>query len=173
VALFFGSQLSARHLVERYGNRAVLVAGTSISTVALAWLSRLDASSGYLFLVVPFVLFGLGNSFAFVPLTAASLHGVEPRQAGAASGLVNVTQQVGGSLGLAVLVTVFGSAARSARGAGSAAAQAQHAFVVGSTTALTVAAALLAVTVAIVALVQMTPAPAPAPAVATASPELD
>lgn len=167
VTLFFGSQLSARRLVERYGNRAVLVAGTSISTVALAWISRLDASSGYLFLVVPFVLFGLGNSFAFVPLTAASLHGVEPRHAGAASGLVNVFQQVGGSLGLAVLVTVFGTASRSATGAGSTALRAQHAFVVGSTTALTVAAALLAVTVGIVALIRM----APPPALPAAAPE--
>lgn len=161
VTLFFGSQLSARHLVERYGGRAVLIAGTTISTIALAWISRLDASSGYLFLVVPFVLFGLGNSFAFVPLTAASLHGVEPRQAGAASGLVNVFQQVGGSLGLAVLVTVFGSASRAATGgAGSAALHAQHAFVVGSTTALTAAALLLAVTVGIVALIRMAPSPA-------------
>lgn len=169
VALFLGSQLSARHLVERYGSRTVLVVGTSISTFALAWISRLDASSGYLFFLVPFVLFGLGNSFAFVPLTAASLHGVEPRQAGAASGLVNVFQQLGGSLGLAVLVTVFGSASRAVTGgAGLPAAHAQHALVAGSTTALTVAAALLAATVAIVALIRV----APAPVVAAAPPEL-
>jgi hypothetical protein len=49
-----------------------------------------------------------------VPLTTAALDGVDPKDAGAASGLVNVMQQVGGSLGLAVLVTVFGSASKSA-----------------------------------------------------------
>ncbi|MDN5798290.1 MAG: hypothetical protein L0H79_21430, partial [Intrasporangium sp.] len=66
--------------------------------------------------------------------------------------------QLGGTLGLAVLVTVFGSASRAAAGApGPAALRGQHAFVVGSTTALTVAAALLAVTVGIVALVRMAP----------------
>ena len=51
-----------------------------------------------------------------MPLTTAALDGVDPEDAGAASGLVNVMQQVGGSLGLAVLVTVFGAASRS-RGA--------------------------------------------------------
>jgi hypothetical protein len=56
----------------------------------------------------------MGNGLAFVPLTSAALDGVEPQDAGAASGLVNVMQQVGGSLGLAVLVTVFGAASRSA-----------------------------------------------------------
>ncbi len=58
------------------------------------------------------MLFGTGNGLAFVPLTTASLAGVAPEDAGAASGLVNVMQQVGGSLGLAVLVTVFGEASR-------------------------------------------------------------
>ena len=51
-------------------------------------------------------MFGFGNGLAFVPLTAASLDGVEPADAGAASGLVNVMQQVGGALGLAVITTV-------------------------------------------------------------------
>ena len=62
----------------------------------------------------PLLLFGIGNGLAFVPLTTAALDGVEAKDAGAASGLVNVMQQVGGSLGLAVLVTVFGSASKSA-----------------------------------------------------------
>ena len=63
------------------------------------------------------MVFGLGNGLAFVPLTTAALDGVEPADAGAASGLVNVMQQVGGSLGLAVLVTVFGTATQNARAA--------------------------------------------------------
>ena len=54
---------------------------------------------------------GLGSGTALVPLTTAGLAGVEPDDAGAASGLVNVTQQVGAALGLAVLVTVLNAAA--------------------------------------------------------------
>jgi hypothetical protein len=94
------------------------------------------------------VLFGIGNGLAFVPLTAASLAGVDPADAGAASGLVNVMQQVGGSLGLAVLVTVFGTSSRSATAhPGTTAAQA---FVHGADQAFLVAAVMLAIAVALV-----------------------
>ena len=109
-ALFLASQLSARRFVEQFGPRRVMVAGTLLSTVALALLSRVSETSSYWSILLPLVLLGLGNGTAFVPLTGASLHEVEPQHAGAASGLVNVTQQVGGSLGLALLVTVFGTA---------------------------------------------------------------
>ena len=53
------------------------------------------------------VLIGAGMGISFVSLTSASLADVDPEDAGAASGLVNVSQQLGGALGLAVLVTVF------------------------------------------------------------------
>ena len=93
---------------------------------------------------------GLGNGLAFVPLTTTALHGVAPADAGAASGLVNVMQQVGGSLGLAVLVTVFGSASKDAvrhlDPALSPAEAAKHVFVTGAGTAIWTATALLAAT---------------------------
>src|ERR1700728_3601996 len=60
------------------------------------------------------MLFGLGMGVVFVPLTTVSLAGVRPEESGAASSMVNVMQQVGGSLGLAVLVAVYGTATRSA-----------------------------------------------------------
>ena len=112
--LFLASQLSARRFVEQFGPRRVMVAGTLLSTTALLLLSRVSETSSYWSILLPLVLLGLGNGTAFVPLTGASLHEVEPQHAGAASGLVNVTQQVGGSLGLALLVTVFGTATRHA-----------------------------------------------------------
>jgi MFS family permease len=153
--VFTSSQLSARVLTERFSQRTLVVAGITVSTMALLWLSRLDASSGYLSLLGPLVLFGIGNGTAFVPLTAASLSGVAPADAGAASGLVNVMQQVGGSLGLAVLVTVFGSGSRAALHDGLAGATpaelAQHAFVVGADHAILAAAIFLAVTVLVAA----------------------
>jgi hypothetical protein len=58
------------------------------------------------------LLFGLGMGLLFVPLTIVAVSGVAPHEAGAASSLLNVTQQVGGSLGLSILVTVFGTASR-------------------------------------------------------------
>ena len=57
-------------------------------------------------------VFGLGMGLKFVPLTLIAVSGVAPHEAGAASGLLNATQQVGGSLGLSILVTVFGTASR-------------------------------------------------------------
>lgn len=155
IALFTASQASARVLVERFGDRRVMVVGGLMSTVSMLWLTQLSADSGYIGVLGPLVLVGIGNGIAFVPLTAAGLHGVPPHLAGAASGLVNVTQQVGGSLGLAVLVTVFGTASRNADPVlgGSVADQATHAFVTGADAAFAMSAALLALTVAVVTFV--------------------
>ena len=113
--VFTASQLSARYLVERVGAYRLMVVGITFSTLGMFWLTQLGEHSGYVSLVGPLLVFGLGNGLAFVPLTSAALEGVEPKDAGAASGLVNVMQQLGGSLGLAVLVTVFGSASSSAQ----------------------------------------------------------
>lgn len=156
ISLFAASQASARVLVERFGERATMLAGTALSTLGLLWLTRLGADSGYLSILGPLVLVGLGNGTAFVPLTSAALHGVEPEHAGAASGLVNVMQQMGASLGLAVLVTVFGSASRDAASnapAGSVVDRAHYVFVSGAQSAFEVATALLLATLTVVAFV--------------------
>jgi EmrB/QacA subfamily drug resistance transporter len=170
VVLFAASQLSARVLTQRLPAKTVMAGGLTSSTIGLLWLTQLSASSSYQDLLGPLVLFGLGNGLAFVPLTTTALRGVAPTDAGAASGLVNVMQQVGGALGLAVLVTVFGSASRSAISpAGATAAErVQHAFVVGADRGFLVAALFLAATVVLV-LVAIRPTPkavptAPAPA---------
>ncbi|MGH7608831.1 MAG: MFS transporter [Candidatus Dormibacteria bacterium] len=144
VALFAMSQLSARSLVERFGGKTVMVVGLTVSTSGILLLTQLSASSGYLSLLVPLVLFGAGNGLAFVPLTSASLSGVRPEEAGAASGLVNVMQQLGGALGLAVLVSVFGSAAR---GTALQSALAQRAFVIGADHAFIAATLFVGATV--------------------------
>ncbi|GAB2923573.1 MFS transporter [Rhodococcus aerolatus] len=160
VVLFAASQLSARVLVERLGAKPLMVGGIALSTTGLLLLTRLSETSSYAELLATLVLFGAGNGLAFVPLTAAALHGVDPADAGAASGLVNVMQQVGGALGLAVLVTVYGTASSHAGvvpGAGPA-LQAQHAFVVGADRAFLAAATFLALTVVLVAAVVRSPA---------------
>ncbi len=100
-------------------------------------------------------MFGGGNGLAFVPLTTTSLDGVAPADAGAASGLVNVMQQVGGSLGLAVLVTVFGTASTDARPSirrpGQTAAEfSRHVFTVAADKAFWTASAFLIATLLLV-----------------------
>lgn len=153
VMVFGFSQLSARVLAERVPAKLLIAGALTLSTAGLLLMSELHAGSGYGQLLLPLMLFGAGNGLAFVPLTTMSLKGVRPEDAGAASGLVNVTQQVGGALGLAVLVTVFGSASKSAAPIGGTAAErAQHAFVVGADHGFLVAAAFLAATVLLVLL---------------------
>ena len=77
----------------------------------MAWLWRVTPATGYWAGVFgPMTLVGLGMGVVFVPLTTASLAGVPAADSGAASGLVNMLQLVGGALGLGVLVAVYGTA---------------------------------------------------------------
>jgi EmrB/QacA subfamily drug resistance transporter len=113
-ALFCVSRLSPR-LLGRFGPRPLMLVGLLPVVAGMAWLSRISPGSGYLSGVLgPMLLIGAGMGVVFVPLTMASLDGVEPRDSGAASSMVNVAQQVGGSLGLAILVTAFSTASRNA-----------------------------------------------------------
>ena len=90
-----------------------MTGGALLAVTGLAWLTQISVTSGYLGGILgPMLLFGLGMGLLFVPLTIVAVSGVAPREAGAASSLLNVTQQVGGSLGLSILVTVFGTASR-------------------------------------------------------------
>ena len=150
LVVFLGSQLSARYFVGRFGAYRVMVAGITFSTLGMLWLTQLSEHSGYFALVGPLVVFGIGNGLAFVPLTTAAIEGVAPADAGAASGLVNVMQQVGGSLGLSVLVTVFGTASTSAAKhldpRLTPAEAARHVFVHGATTSFWASTIFLAAT---------------------------
>jgi EmrB/QacA subfamily drug resistance transporter len=152
--VFTSSQLSARYLVDLFGAHRLMIVGISFSTLGMLWLTQFGEHSGYFALVAPLLVFGLGNGLAFVPLTTTALDGVDPKDAGAASGLVNVMQQVGGSVGLAVLVTVFGSASRSAAAhlpAGlSPAEAARHVFVVAADKSFWMATIFLAATLLLV-----------------------
>ncbi|MEA2418882.1 MAG: hypothetical protein QOE60_1088 [Thermoleophilaceae bacterium] len=152
IALFIASQLSARVLLTRFSGKALMITGVSTSTVGVLLLTQLSATSGYPLLLASLLLFGAGNGLAFVPLTMASLAGVDPADAGAASGLVNVMQQVGGALGLSVLVTVFGAASRSqARTAVAGAAGQAQVFVHAADRVFLAAAILMLASVAMIA----------------------
>jgi len=153
--LFVASQAASRDLVERLGERVVLIVGSSLTLVSLAWLTRLDAGSGYADVLLSLVVLGLGNGLAFVPLTTSALHGVRPQEAGAAAGLVNVAQQLGSALGLAGLVTVSGHASRSVHLAPGldAVARAHETFISGAHAAFVAATVMLVVTLFMVTFV--------------------
>jgi predicted MFS family arabinose efflux permease len=169
-ALFAVSRLAAP-LVPRFGAKNLRVAGLIPSVAGMAWLSQLSASSTYASGVLgPMLLLGVGMGITFVPLTLTSLAGVAPEDSGAAASMVNVMQQVGGALGLAILVTVFGSASRSAArhplAHAGPVAQAHHILTHGMATAFMVSAAfdLCALLVVVLAIRMKRPAAAGAAA---------
>ncbi|MDX6552019.1 MAG: hypothetical protein QOH74_507 [Gaiellales bacterium] len=94
-------------LVTRIGPRRILALGMGLLTLGLLWFTQVSVDGSYLVDLVPgFILAGIGLGFAFVPDTIAALSGVEERDAGVASGLINTSQQIGGAIGVAVMVTV-------------------------------------------------------------------
>jgi EmrB/QacA subfamily drug resistance transporter len=111
-AIIVTSQFAARSL-PRLGPKRLMVTGAALAVVGLAWQTQVTVNSGYVDGILgPMLLFGLGMGLLFVPLTIVAVSGVAPHESGAASSLLNVMQQVGGSLGLSILVTVFGTASR-------------------------------------------------------------
>ncbi len=97
----------ASQLVTKVGFKAVMATGMLLIAAGLAWFSQISVDGTFLADVLgPSLLAAVGLGFAFVPVTIAAVSGVEPREAGLASGLINTSQQVGGALGLAVLATV-------------------------------------------------------------------
>jgi EmrB/QacA subfamily drug resistance transporter len=114
VALFAMVRIVPK-IIAQIGAKQLMVVGVGLAVISMVWISRIGPGTQYWpEIVLPMSLLGLGMGVAFIPLTTASLAGVEPRDAGAASGLVNVMQQVGGALGLGILVTVFGTARHNA-----------------------------------------------------------
>jgi hypothetical protein len=88
-----------------------MLAGSVISTGGLFWLSRLNEQSHYVSgLMGPMMVTALGMGLIFVPLSLVALAKVADNDAGVASSLLNTGQQVGGSIGLAILGTVAWSA---------------------------------------------------------------
>ncbi|MGW5638155.1 MFS transporter [Streptomyces sp. NPDC003832] len=112
VVIALGAGLSQRFLPV-LGPKPFMLTGSALVVVGLAWQSLIDADSSYVGGVLgPMLLFGFGMGLNFVTLTITAVSGVAQHEAGAASGLLNTTQQVGGSLGLSILTTVFGSASK-------------------------------------------------------------
>ncbi|MFJ2867986.1 MFS transporter [Kitasatospora sp. NPDC087314] len=112
VAIVTAAQFAARNQ-SRYGPKPFLVTGSLLVLGGVLWSTRLDVHTGYLGGVLgPTLLFGFGMGSIFVPVMLTAVSHVAPHETGAATGTLNTTQQVGGSLGLSILVTVYGTASR-------------------------------------------------------------
>lgn len=104
---------SVARLLPRFGAKPVLIVGAACTVVGSIWMTQLAATSGYLTGLVPaLLLFGLGMGLSFPSLNVTILAGVPPQESGAAAGLLQAMQFVGGTIGLSVLVTIFGTAAK-------------------------------------------------------------
>jgi EmrB/QacA subfamily drug resistance transporter len=105
--VLIASSATAANVVDRLGPKPVLVTGLLICTVGFVLLTGVSVHSNYVKHVLPaFLIIALGMGLSFVSITIAATSGVAPEESGLASGLLNTTQQVGGSLGLAILSTV-------------------------------------------------------------------
>lgn len=107
LGIFTMSRFTPR-LVARFGQAPLLMVGTFGLAICFVWISNADTSSSYLAAVFgPMLLNGFSGGLTFMPAASLVVGGVEPEHAGSASGLLQTTQQLGGAVGLAVIVSVY------------------------------------------------------------------
>src|SRR4051794_28519202 len=147
--IIVGSTIAGR-LVNRVGAGPMLVVGMGLSAVGMALFSRVSPTGSYATdILFPSLLVAMGIGLSFVPVTIAAVAGARRDEAGLASGLVNTSRQVGGSLGLAILATVASGRTKALTGHESVHAALtggfQRAFLIGAAFALagSISAALL------------------------------
>jgi EmrB/QacA subfamily drug resistance transporter len=123
-------------LSDRIGSRPLMTAGLALQAIAIGWLAAVSTPTvPYGELVIPFILAGTGMALVFAPTANAVLNAVRPEEAGQASGATNAIREVGGTLGVAVLASVF---------AANGSYASPQAFTDGLTSAAWVGAAVLA-----------------------------
>jgi EmrB/QacA subfamily drug resistance transporter len=99
--------LVSQRLIPRVGPRRLVVAGGLLAAAGLAWLGTLPAHADYVdHVLFPTLVVGAGTSVMMMPAIVAATTGIDPRNAGVASGLINMCRQLGAAIGLAALVTV-------------------------------------------------------------------
>ena len=154
----FAVALAVPRLTQRFGNAWLLAGGLAVSLLGMAWLGQVGPDTSYLLgVALPMVLIGAGQGASLSPLTIAGVAGVAAEDAGAASGLVNVAHQLGGTLGLGLLVVVFAAA-------GGHATDARIALAHQIAASLTASAVLLAgALVVVLGLIVWRPAPTSGP----------
>lgn len=108
----FAAAMAIPRVTRLMGGAPMLMAALLLISIGLFWLAGAGAEASYWQLALPMVVIGIGNGGAMAPLTTSGVRGVEARDQGAASGLVNVAHQLGGSVGLSILIVVFAANAR-------------------------------------------------------------
>ena len=109
VGIIIGAQLSSRS-IQKIGVRPIVFAGALVSTAGFWWLSHLETNSHYFpGIIVPSVLCTFGIGLLFSPLATAATAQVDRADAGLASGILNTSRQIGGSLSLAIVGTLAAS----------------------------------------------------------------
>ena len=113
----------AGQLVTRIGVKPVLVVGMAMLTAGLLYFTQVSVGGSYVADLLPgFLIIGVGIGFSFVPISIAALAGIQPAEAGLASGLINTSQQIGGALGIAALSTIATSQTKDSLVSGAVAA---------------------------------------------------
>jgi EmrB/QacA subfamily drug resistance transporter len=112
VMIIVVAPLSGR-LADRIGSRVPMTVGALLAGTALAWLSFVETTTSYAFLVVPFVLMGVGMGLVMSPMSTAAMNAIEVSKAGVASGILSMTRMVGGTFGVAVLGALITAVGRS------------------------------------------------------------
>ncbi len=111
-AVMISATLSSSVLTPRFGPKPIVPLGMALSAAGLVWLTELDASSPYAAHVLPpLLLFGLGMGLIMAPAMSAATSGIDPADVGVGSAGVNTMQQIGGSIGTALLSSLAAGAA--------------------------------------------------------------
>lgn len=97
--------LSAR-FVNRFGVKPILISGMTLQTIGYLLLSRISLTESYFGLLGPMLVIALGTGLGFTAINIAALMGTRRGEEGLASGLINTSRQIGGPIGLAVLLTI-------------------------------------------------------------------
>ena len=145
----------ASNLLPKIGPKPLMIPGLLMGSIGLLLLTRITPDTSYVAHVLPALLImSSGMALVFIPISTTSLHGVGNRDAGVASALINTSQQIGGSLGTALLNTVAATASASYATAHTDLGEKMNLYSAthGFTIAFTVSAALLAIGAVVLAL---------------------
>src|SRR5207248_9452920 len=112
VVVMFAGPLAGR-LTDRIGARWLMTGGLIAVSASMFWMTGITTHSSYGFLVVSFVLMGLGVGFVMSPMSTAAMNAVDRTHAGVASGILNMTRMVGSTFGVAALGATIATVGRS------------------------------------------------------------
>ena len=97
----------AARLLPQLGPRPLMIPGLLAGAAGMLWLAQLEPDANYVTHILPaMVVMSVGMAFVFIPTATVALHAIDPHDAGVGSAMINTSQQVGGSLGTALMNTV-------------------------------------------------------------------